>query len=49
MLEYVSRLDAEVEAFLRGKLAAQPMDELALELGFNPAELRTETNSITDA
>lgn len=48
-LEYVAGLDAEVEAIQRGELAAHPIDELARELGFDPAELRAEANSSTDA
>lgn len=48
-LEYVAGLDAEVEAFRRGEIAAQPMDELARELGFDPAELRAEANSSAGA
>ncbi|MGB4777411.1 type II toxin-antitoxin system RelB family antitoxin [Microbacterium sp.] len=44
-LEYVAGLDAEVEAIRRGEVETRPMDELARELGFDPAELRAEANS----
>lgn len=44
-LEYVAGLDAEVEAMRRGEIEAQPMDELARDLGFDPAELRSEASS----
>lgn len=44
-LEYVAGLDSEAEAIRRGEVEARPMDELARELGFDPAELRAEASS----
>ncbi|MFT3877876.1 MAG: TraY domain-containing protein [Propioniciclava sp.] len=44
-LEYVAGLDSEAEAIRRGEVEARPMDELARELGFDPAKLRAEASS----
>lgn len=44
-LEYAYALRAEAEAVRRGELATNPLDELALELGFDTDELRAEARS----